>query len=60
MPVSSNDLRQIETPFYPTKDLIEEWINSLLANQFSLSEIRDGLAKEVVNRLQQRKKINYD
>jgi hypothetical protein len=60
MPVSSNDLRQIETPFYPTKDLIQEWINSLLANQFSLSELRDGLAKEVVNRLQQRKKINYD
>lgn len=41
-PVSYTDLSLIETPFYP--DNREEWIDSLLANQYLMSEIENGFA----------------
>lgn len=41
-PVSHTDLSLIETPFYP--DNREEWIDSLLANQYLMSEIENGFA----------------
>jgi len=41
-PVSCTDLSLIETPFYP--DNREEWFDSLLANQYFINEIRDGIA----------------
>ena len=41
-PVSHTDLSLIETPFYP--DNREEWMDSLLANQYLMSEIENGFA----------------
>jgi SHS2 domain-containing protein len=41
-PVSHTDLSLIETPFYPENR--EEWIDSLLANQYLMSEIESGFA----------------
>jgi len=41
-PVSYTDLSLIETPFYP--DNREEWFDSLLANQYFMNEISDGIA----------------
>ena len=41
-PVSHTDLSYIETPFYT--DNREEWMNSLLANQYTMSEIKNGFA----------------
>jgi hypothetical protein len=41
-PVSHTDLSLIETPFYA--DNREQWIDSLLANQYLLSEIESGFA----------------
>jgi hypothetical protein len=40
--VSKTDLAQIENPFYP--DNRREWFSSLLANQYLMSEIREGVA----------------
>jgi hypothetical protein len=41
-PVSHTDLSLIETPFYPENR--EEWLDSLLANQYLMSEIENGFA----------------
>lgn len=41
-PVSYTDLSLIETPFYP--DNREEWLDSLLSNQYLMSEIENGFA----------------
>ena len=48
-PVSYTDLSLIETPFYP--DNREEWIDSLLANQYLIREIESGFA---LNRLREK------
>jgi hypothetical protein len=37
VPVSNMDLSQIENPIYSDKR--EDWIDSLLANQFTISEM---------------------
>jgi hypothetical protein len=42
IPVSHTDLSLIETPFYP--DNREDWIDSLLSNQYTMSEIENGFA----------------
>lgn len=42
MPVSHNQLCFIEKPFYP--DFREAWLNSLLANQYTISELESGYA----------------
>jgi len=42
VPVSLLDISQIETPFYPENR--EEWLDSLLANQFTMNEIENGTA----------------
>ena len=41
-PVSYTDLSLVETPFYPENR--EEWLDSLLANQYLMSEIENGFA----------------
>jgi hypothetical protein len=41
-PVSLNDLSRIESPFYPDNRI--DFIDSLLANQFTLEEIKSGVA----------------
>ena len=50
VPVSLTDMTQIKDPLYTPER--EYWIDSLLANQFTLEEIKSGLAKETVDRLQ--------
>jgi hypothetical protein len=52
VPVSEIDISKIETPFYPDDDLRQQWIDSLLSCQFSMSEISNGKAREIVDRLQ--------
>ena len=52
VPVSETDISKIETPFYPDDDLRKQWIDSLLSCQFSMSEISNGKAREIVDRLQ--------
>ena len=52
VPVSETDISKIETPFYPDDDLRKEWIDSLLSCQFNMSEISNGKAREIVDRLQ--------
>jgi len=47
-PVSQLDLSQIENPIY--SDDREKWLDSLLANQFTLSEISNGVAYEKLTR----------
>lgn len=50
--VSESMIENIETPYYPDEDLIQQWIDSLLSCQFTMEEIKSGLAKETVDRLQ--------
>ena len=45
--MSNLDYTDIENPFYP--DNREEWLNTLLANQFTLEEMRNGYAWSKVN-----------
>ena len=47
VPVSSTDMTQIENPLYSTER--EYWVDSLLANQFTMSEIEDGTAWKCVS-----------
>jgi len=50
VPVSLTDMTQIKDPLYTPER--EYWIDSLLANQFTLEEIKSGLAKETADRMQ--------
>ena len=50
VPVSLTDMSQIKDPLYSPER--EYWIDSLLANQFTLEEIKSGVAIETVNRMQ--------
>jgi hypothetical protein len=47
LPVSITDLSQIKDPLYCGER--QEWIDSLLANQFTMSEIEDGTAWKYVS-----------
>jgi len=48
----SIDYVDIEKEYVRDDDLVNKWIDSLLANQFTMEEIKSGLAKETVDRLQ--------
>jgi len=56
-PVSTTILNLNEIKF-PTMIEIENWITSLLANQFTMEELKNGVAFEAINRLQKEKYIN--
>ena len=45
LPVGSNDLTKIETPHYPTQDVLWAWGCHLAHGQFHDSELRTGKAK---------------
>lgn len=49
VPVSLTDLSLIKDPLYTPER--EYWIDSLLANQFTMEEIKSGVAKEVADRM---------
>ena len=47
LPVSLTDMSQIKDPLYtPERD---KWIENLLANQFTMTEIKNGTAWKYVN-----------
>jgi lipopolysaccharide biosynthesis glycosyltransferase len=47
--VSSNDLTQIDTPYYPTLDEVVAWAAHLAYSQFSEAEMTDGTAWGILN-----------
>ena len=47
--VSSDDLTQIDTPYYPTLDEVEAWAAHLSYSQFSEAEMMDGTAWRILN-----------
>ena len=52
LPVSKTDLSQIETPHYPTNEELEDWVGSLISCQYTIQEIHNGTAKELIDRIQ--------
>jgi hypothetical protein len=55
-PVSTTTLNLNKIKF-PTMIEIENWVTSLLANQFTMEEFKNGVAFEAINRLQNQKYI---
>ena len=55
-PVSTTELNLNKIKF-PTMLEIENWVTSLLANQFTMEEFKNGVAFEAINRLQNQKYI---
>jgi len=51
--LSELELENIDSPHYPDDDLVNQWIEGLLACQFSMEEIKSGEAVSIVDRLQQ-------
>ena len=47
--VSSTDLTQIDTPYYPTMDEVEAWAAHLAYSQFSEAEMMNGTAWRILN-----------
>lgn len=47
-PVCSQDLSQIETPYYPVMDKVFEWACHLAYGQFHINEFKNGTAKRML------------
>lgn len=47
-PVASQDLSQIETPYYADQDKLYAWASSLAYSQFHVSELQDGSAMKML------------
>ena len=48
-PVTSQDLSQIESPYYPTMEKVEAWAHHLAYGQFHVNELKDGTAWRILN-----------
>ena len=49
-PVSNTYLGYIETPMKPNREIVNEWLNCIVENQFTLDEIGSGIAYEILKR----------
>lgn len=47
-PVTSNDLRMIENPYYPEYDKVQAWAFHLAYLQYHINELKDGTAKRML------------
>lgn len=56
--VGLQDLSLIETPYYPDPELVYQWCSSLAYGQFSLEEMLNGTAWNMVMENQNREKIS--
>ena len=41
-------LSQIETPYWPDLDKLHAWAHHLAYGQFHISELKDGLAQQIL------------
>jgi lipopolysaccharide biosynthesis glycosyltransferase len=48
-PITSHELSEIENPYIPTLDEVEEWAAHLAYCQFTEAEMRDGTAWRILN-----------
>jgi len=49
-PVSNTDISNINNPMKPNRQIINEWLNCISQNQFTLDEIGSGIAYEILKR----------
>jgi len=47
-PVGSQDLSQIEKPYYPDRDKLHAWASSLAYGQVHISEMKNGTALKII------------
>ena len=46
--VTSRKLAEVEKPFKPDRKMVQEWLNTIANHQFTISEIEDGLAYDIL------------
>ena len=49
LPVANVRLSDIDSPWYPDKDLVHAWACHLAYSQFHNNELRDGTAKRILD-----------
>jgi len=47
-PIASRDIKFVEKPFRPGRKTVEEWLKFIADNQFTIEEIRTGVAQKTL------------